>query len=467
MSAGKVLLVNPPVGTHAYRRTTVGAELLESPPISLLQVAASFAGDFRLQFLDLDLYAEQWRAKLAAVAKEFAPDYVGATANTPAFPMALECAAIAKTAAPAAKTVIGGVHPTVRPAEALESPAVDYVVHGEGDLVFRQLVDAGKPDDVPGVAYRRDGAVVVNARPPLIEDLDALGMPRHDLVEIEKYKGTSVLAPRGPAGYLESSRGCRHQCIFCNKTLFGRVFRPKSPARIVAEIESMLRAGFRWIHFIDDGFGTDVQRIVDLCEMIQKKDLKFHWTALSGFAADQWTKEALVMMKKAGCLRVSFGIESGNQAILDRVKKGTTLDQIRQGVGAARESGLETLGFFIFGLPGETAATAQQTVDFAKALRLDLAKFSVATPNPGTPLFAEWSAEGRINSHDWSRYLFNFVDDPVYTHPNLPPAELARIYRRAYRQFYLRPEFLARRLVSSLKKRTVFKDLRLWLRTKW
>jgi radical SAM superfamily enzyme YgiQ (UPF0313 family) len=467
MSAGDVLLVNPPIGYHAYGRALIGAEPLDSPPLSLLQIAASFDAGVRLQVLDLDLYASRWRPKLAETVKDFRPAYVGLTASTPAFPMALECAEIAKTAAPAAKIVIGGVHGTVYPEEAFKTPAVDYVVHGEGDLVFDRLVGAGDPVGIPGVAYRRNGAVVVNPRPPLIENLDGLGLPRHDLAEIRKYKGTSVLAPHGPAGFLESSRGCRHRCAFCTKAVFGRTFRPKSPARIVAEVEAMLRAGYRWVHFIDDGFGTDAQRIVELCRLIERKKLEFRWTALSGFAGDQWTREAFVWLKKAGCRRVSFGIESGNQAVLDQVNKDVSLDQIRQGVNAAQEAGLETLGFFILGLPGETRATAQETVDFAKALRLHLAKFAVVAPNPGTPLFAAWSAEGRIKSLDWSRYLFTFVDDPVYEHPNLSAAELGRLYRRAYRQFYLRPGFVARRFRGSWNQGTLLKDAKLLLQTKW
>ncbi|MFH1539350.1 MAG: radical SAM protein [bacterium] len=449
MRKGNILLVNPPVGTHAYGKSLIGAETLDSPPVSLPQIASPFTDDYEIKFLDLDLYVSAWKQKLSETVKAFQPEWMGVTSNTPTFNLALECAEITKKVSPGTKTVIGGVHASVYPGEALEKPFVDFAVHGEGDFVFHELVEKGNPENVPGVSYRQNGSAKINERPPLIENLDSLGLPRYDLVELEKYRGTSVLAPRGPAGYIELSRGCQHRCTFCSKAVFGKIFRPKSPERVLREVEYMLGAGFEWIHFIDDGFGTDERRIINLCGLIHAKGLKFNWTALSGVAGDQWTKEMFDMLKRAGCARVSFGIESGSQAVLDRVKKDVNLDQIRRGVAAARASGLETLGFFILGLPGETAESIEKTISFAVDSRLDLAHFSLAVPYPGSKLYCD--NEKLLRRIPWE-YFYHFNPFP---NPSLSAKELKRLLRRAIVGFYGRAR-VVRGIAASLRLNQIY-----------
>ena len=172
-------------------------------------------------------------------------------------------------------------------------------------------------------------------------------------------------------------------------------------------------------------------------------------------------------LKEDGCYEVAFGIDAGNQGILDRVGKRMTLDDVRNAVSLAKKARLETFGFFILGLPDETEETLQDTINLACELDLDLAKFAIAVPFPGTVLHQEWSERGYIIEKDWSRYLLHNLSMPLYRHPNLEWETLVHYYKKAYRDFYFRPRFIARRAYRSTVEAKVLHDLSYFLQTKW
>jgi len=466
--ARRVLLVNPPYSVATYEKVDRKAGLLQNPILSLAMIAAPVLEDgHEVRIADVELEEDPY-SYLVQELKDFQPDYVGVTGTTP---MVIEMGRVAKMAkeyCPDVVTIAGGVHVTTFPREMLEQTAFHIAVIGEGDFTLRDIVRADDLAGVPGLAFKRNGEIVTTqARPPL-DDLDQLPMPAWELYDIPRYVHSSKLVEReSPTGLLEASRGCVFKCIYCNKNVFGRKFRTKSPTRVVDEIERMLEIGFREIHIEDDGFSTDLNNAKAICDEIVRRGLEFPWTLINGIRVDRTDEELVRKLKEAGCYQVAFGVESGNQDVLDQVQKGTTKDQVREALSMTRKAGLETFAFFMFGLPGDTEATMQDTIDFACELPLDIAKFAITIPLPGTQMFDEYDQQGLIRTKDWAQYLFHDTSAPVYEHPNLEWETIVAYYKEAYRQFYFRPKVVARRVWRGIKTGHLLHDIGYALRTKW
>ncbi len=209
---------------------------------------------------------------------------------------------------------------------------------------------------------------------------------------------------------------------------------------------------------MDDMFSTNLDRAKEICRLIIKRKIKFVWNAQAGLRVDRIDEELLRLMKEAGCYATSLGIESGNQDILKIINKGITLDQVRSAVALVKKVGLQTTGFFILGLDGETEATMQDTINFAKELKLDFPKTGILVPLPGTPVFQKWDAEGRIKSRDWSHYVFHPEHNLVYEHPNLKFETILAYYNKFYKELYFSPGFVWQHFKNSVKTGKVFSD---------
>lgn len=462
----KVLLVNPPAVTAAYKDTLVGAETPNSPPVGLAQIAGSMDKSVPAKILDLDLYTDHLK-KLAETVSSFQPSHVAITGNTPSFPLMLDCAKVVKDVRPETSVIAGGVHVTIYPDEAFKYPFIDYVFSGEGDFTLKHLVEEKPRGEIEGFGYRVNGHYELNGRAAMQMELDKLPFPRYEITEFEKYKGNKLLELSSPAGYLETSRGCVKACVFCNKNMFTFTQRGKSPERVFQEMKRLTEMGFKELHIVDDAFAYDIQRVIKICELIIQNGLKIRWSGFSGITVDKADRTMLKKMKEAGVWQISFGIESGSQKVHDKLGKKITLEQVRAAVAAAKECGLETLGFFILGHHEETVETALETINFAIELELDLAKFSIIMPYPGTALFKLWEREGRILTTDWSKYACHNNKTPVYTHPNLTFKQLTGLYKKAYRDFYLRPSYIKNRFAKSIRRGQFFSDLNIALKTKW
>jgi radical SAM superfamily enzyme YgiQ (UPF0313 family) len=198
------------------------------------------------------------------------------------------------------------------------------------------------------------------------------------------------------------------------------------------------------IGVLDDSFNIDRQRVLDLCQRLVVEGLNHvPWIMINGIRANLADEEVLGAMKRAGCLRAAFGVESGNQRILDTVvDKHLTLEQVRSAFRAARAVGMETIGFFIIGLPGETEATMEDTIRFACELDPVVANFSIATPFPGTDMYKTVTAQGRMLAETWDDFVF-FEGKARFEMPGLPAELVERKWKEAYRRFYLRPKRIA------------------------
>jgi len=460
----KVLLVYPHSAMEVFKKTKVAIAVPQMPNLSLAVLASSlldFGHDVRI--LDLGISKNPIK-DLASELKSFSPDYVGVTFSTPIFYQMVEIIERVKSYDSSIVTIGGGPHTSALPEQTLRDSKLDIAVVGEGEYSLLDVV-SGKPlKSIDGVCFKKGKKTFLNPRRELIKDLSSLPFPAWDLFDIKKYKTSGLTSRKNPVGPIETSRGCPFGCTYCSKSVFGRTFRTKSVERIVDEIEYMLDCGFKEIHVMDDGFSNDMKRAKDVCDEIIRRGLEFPWNLINGIRVDRVDRELLIKMKKAGCYRASFGVESGDQNILNKINKGVTLGKVREAFKLAKETGIETLAFFMIALPGDTEETVKKSIAFAKELEADIVKVSITMPFPGTPLFCEWDSAGLIKTKNWSKYYYH-MPDAVYDHPSMDWKTIYRYYNLFYREVYFDPKFLIRKFLKDTKNGRILLDVFYFLKT--
>ena len=464
----KILFFDPPTRLGVYLKTNVSIGALSYPSLTLATLAGNLKHRHKVRILDLDLVSNFYEHLFEEI-NSFQPDIIAASAITPTYFIVRNIMRKIKEKYPSIKTVVGGVHVTALPAEAIKDGCFDIITQGEGDAIILELLSAGDIQEVGGIVYKEpaSGKMVRTLERKLVLDLNALPYPDWELFTLNKYKHSRLSARRNPVGLIETSRGCASQCNFCNKLIFGSGHRVKEPKRVVDEIEYMLKCGFKEIHIADDSFTQKIDRAKEVCIEIMKRNLKFPWALLNGVRVDMVDFDFFKLAKKAGCWQVGFGIESGDQGVLNQVNKNITLLQIKNAVNMAAKAGVDTLGFFILGLSGETEKSMAHTIGFAKSLPLSMAKFDICIPYPGTPYYNELKSEGRIKSQDWSKYNCHQIKEPLFDHPNLSWPKIIVYYKRAFREFYLRGTFVLRRFIRSFLTGDIIYDLVYFFRSKW
>jgi len=464
----RVLLVNPS-SRGFYEGSQVEEAVPFQPCLSMAMLSSSlkkYGHDVKILDFNLKTVDEE---VLVSTVKEFKPEYVGFTFVTPLFHIVQRLTCIVKKIDKKIKVVCGGPHSSSIPQRVLEESDVDIVVIGEGDIIILEIINnISNLKNVKGICFKQEKKIILNPRRELIPNLDVLPFPDWEAFDLRMYNKSSRLVSRkSPLGFIETSRGCVFDCCFCNKSLVGRTFRAKSAKRVVAEMEYMLRKGFQEIYVVDDGFTTDMGRASEVCKTIMKKNLMFPWTLTSGVRVDRVTQELFEELKMAGCYRVAFGIESGNEAVLKDFGKHIKLDQVRRAVNWATKAGLETLGFFMLALPADTESSMQDTIDFAKQLDLSVAKFTITIPYPGTKLFNDYDAKKLIKSKDWKNYDV-YKPNELFNHPTLEWDTIYKYHKKAFRSFYFRPKYIIKRFVnSSIKQRTLVTDIKSFFSIKW
>jgi radical SAM superfamily enzyme YgiQ (UPF0313 family) len=363
------------------------------PPLGLGYLASVLLEDRALQasvrIMDFGLLPHLSARETAdRIAQHGAPDIVGLSCLTNNFTASVEVAGLLKQRHPEIRIVLGGAHPSVDPQAAAACPGVDAVVYGEGEITFLELVRRAArsewADGLEGTACRCGDAIVVHPPRALIEDLDTLPTPARSLMELEKY---GLRTDDGEPVYtLITSRGCPYACTYCYKGVFGKKYRTRSAAGVLEEIgELVTDHGARHLYFGDDIFMLDATRVREICEGLLGHDLS--WSCLA--RVDSVTPELLALMKRAGCSKIHYGIESAVPEILERIRKKIDLAAVERAVLWTREAGIRSKGYFMAGLPGDTEETLARTLGFARRLPLDEVMFSLATPFPGTALWKE------------------------------------------------------------------------------
>jgi radical SAM superfamily enzyme YgiQ (UPF0313 family) len=458
----KILLLQPP-WAEVYGAYRDAARIGNAyPPLGLCYLAAVARKEGHdIRIIDAEAEGKAITA-IIKEAQEFSPNLIGITASSPIFRNARLVAQKAKQVLNA-PIILGGPHVTVMPEQAMEEgKEFDYAVYGEGEHTFLHLLDAlqkdAPPAEVPGLIWRKGKDVIVNPPRPFIKDLDGLPFPDRSLLDLSRYSwGVPGIGVRRMTTVM-TTRGCPFRCIFCSqRTMFGTAVRFRNPESILAEIEDIVRRhGVRHLAFIDDTLTLKRERMVALCEGILKKKLKITWEGWT--RAECVDEELLRIMKRAGLVRISFGIESGDPNILKIIQKDTDFQKLKKAYKAAKKTGLETRGSAMLGHPYETRTSALRTIRFLRSLKnCDQLYLNIAVPYPGTKLY-EMAHKGegglKLLTQDLSRY--RRYGDAVIEVNNLSRNDLVRLQRIGFLAFYMTP----RRIYYNLLRAGILPGLR-------
>jgi anaerobic magnesium-protoporphyrin IX monomethyl ester cyclase len=368
----------------------------------------------------------------------FVPQIAGFSATTSSFPDAADIAQLIKEQNSGVVTVCGGVHVSALREKLLaDYPAFDYFVAGEGEVTMSELAAGLDPAAIPGLIYREAGAAVANTPREHIADLDTLPFPAYEKLSgfPRDYHLPLFSYTQTPGATMITSRGCTFQCSYCDRSVFKKGFRYNSAAYIYEHMK-YLRDKFciRHVNIYDDLFTANRRRIVELCGKLAQKPLgmNFNCAVRVGYTDD----DLLMMLKTAGCLMVSLGIESADPDMLLRHKSGVSLDDVRDTVRRIQAAGLRAKGLFMMGLPGETEASIQRTSDFIMELGLDDMNMAKFTPFPGAPLWSTIRDEGTFEE-DWRLMnCLNFVFVPREIGSR---EKLDHLYNEHVKRFYSDP----------------------------
>ena len=454
----KVLLVRPK-NTEAFSLfADAGGKTI---PLGIAYIAAFLQQNgVEVKILDnlVELLDEE---QVEEYIKNYQPDIVGISATTPDIYQGFKIAEITKRVNKNIITVIGGHHVTVLPEETLKNDNVDIVVAGEGEYTSLELVKAvaGKKSlkNVKGLYYKDNGEVVFSGKRELIKDLDRLPFPARELLDMDKYTLSATRKRAlGNSDVIITGRGCPFNCNFCCKELFGRVVRLRSAKNIVDEIESLVKNyNVKELSFTDDAFTVNREHVLNVCNEITKRKINIIWACHS--RVDNIDEELIQFMKEAGCRSIAFGIESGNQNILDIVGKKITLEQAKKAIILTNKYKIFSLCGFILGLIGDTKETVMDTINFARKLNCSFGTFSILVPLPGSKTFEIAKARGLIDDKNYDRFTALSNQKPMVQMSELTPDELVYYQKLAYRKFYFRPKYFFRK-IFSIKSREDIKQ---------
>ncbi|MBM3984191.1 MAG: radical SAM protein [Planctomycetes bacterium] len=447
-----VLLINPPPPpAQRVSRGLMGGfgmivgDGLCYPPLDLLYVAAVLERDgHRVRIVDAEALGLQPDAVLAQLGDP-PPAVVGLATSSATIELDLKLVDRIKAVAPRTLTFITGSQGSKVPDLAMHGSRVDAVVRGEPEHtvaeMLRELGAGRDPLAVAGLTVRRGESIASNPDRPLLKgpELDALPFPARHLLPREPYR---IPTMEGPVQTVASSRGCPINCTYCGYVVAqGIPWRGRSAASVLAELREIVeKHGVRNVVFRDPLFAGSRERTLELCALLEAARLPLRWQCET--AIKTLDGELLAAMARAGCVSVSFGVESGNEELQRKYSRGKIKDwqHARTVVDACRRHGIATRGFFMIGFPEETPSQARQTMDLAVFLDPDTVQFTAVTPYPDTRLYKE-SRAGREEDFDYSRFSGT---TPVGVAQAMTDEQVSRAIRQAYRRFYMRPARLLR-----------------------
>lgn len=383
---------------------------------------------------------------LRQTVTDWKPDFVGISIIITELEQTKRIMRMIREILPEVPVTFGGPWPSANPEESIKTFGADFVVIGEGELVFPELVDAINKrlltDSIPGTASMINGKIKINSGHHISEDeLNKLPFPAWDLINHKLYAKTPSFATVGRRSYISivTSRGCPYRCSYCHQTM-GKVFRKRSAESVLAEMEELhFRHGFNEFEIVDDCFNLDRERMYAILTSVKEKmgEIKLHFP--NGIRADMLNPEDLILLKQAGTVSACFAIETSSPRLQNMIRKNLNIEKASMAINASVKNGIYTIGFFMIGFPTETYDEALNTAEFAINSKLHHATFTLVTTFAGTEL-AEMAAEtlkNKISTTD-PRFI-NYFNNSLNISA-MSDDELHKIFRYAYRRFYLSPK---------------------------
>ena len=427
-------------GSQKFRDKNIGV----IPPVSLLNVAAILESvGVEVSIIDVDAEALSYPQILERIS-QFSPDLIGFTISTYNFQEVLTWIKKIKedTQTP---IIIGGPHVSIYPVECMSHKEIDYAIIGEAELPLPEFVKAfqnGKNfDGIQSLAYRVKGELRIDKTLRTVDDINSIPLYARHLIKNERY--SNILTRRKNFTAMLSSRGCPYLCTFCDQK--NPPYRYRSPESFVSEIkENYEKHNIREFDIYDSTFTANRKRVIEICKLIVEQGLDVGWTIRS--RVDSVNEKVIHALKEAGCHTIFYGIESSNPEILKLMEKRIEIDRIRYIVGYTKDAGIDTLGFFMFGYPGETRETVEDSIKFSLELPLDYAQYSILGPMPKTEIYSYYRERGMEDF--WAE---NTLDPDNNKLLELKDVSLSRDEIQEYvdianRKFYGRPKNIIHKL---------------------
>jgi len=423
----RILLIYP-----YFIEERIRGEDIRPVPIGLYSVAAVLKEEgYDVEVLNWhEIHKTPEKIRETLIAKK--PDVIGFSILHGNRWGGIELARVAKEVNPHVTIVFGGIGATFLWEHFLKHfPEIDFVILGEGEYPFLDLVraleNAGQPDleRIRGLAFRKAGQPVCTDRPEPIQNLDELPIP----------------AKYFTYHHVSSSRGCAWKCSFCGSPRFwGRGIRFRSAGHFVEELEMLFRKGVTFFYVSDDAFTIDKERVIEICRRIIEKRLRITWYAIS--RVNCVDEEMLLWMRKAGCIQISYGIESGSEKIRKRLKKQIRRDQIKRAFAFTTKFGILSRAYFIYGSPGETWETVQETIDLMMEIKPLSAVFYILDIFPGTELYTDLKKHSGITDDIWLKKMEGIMY--FETAPNLSDDLILAFGKKLRTSFYENVDSFAR-----------------------
>ncbi|MEW6619424.1 MAG: radical SAM protein [bacterium] len=449
----KILLINPPAKytLKGNNPSIIDEERGYNPPLGLLYIAGYLEKRTSHQVKILDSQVEGINYdELESKIRQTNPDVVGMTTMTFTLIDVLKTAKLIKNISKEIQIVLGGPHIYIYPNETISFPEIDFLVLGEGEITFAELVDnindLEKLKNIPGLVFKANGKIYNTGSRDFITNLDELPHPARHLVPYKKY--SSLIAKRNPITTMITSRGCPYNCSFCSRPHLGKRFRAHSAKNVILEMKECIKLGINEFLIYDDTFSIDRQRVLDICDEIIKERLDIGWDIR--VRVDTVDETMLKKLKQANCERIHYGVEAGTEKILKVLRKGITLTQVEEAFRLTKKIGISTLAYFMIGSPTETKEDILQTLKFAKKLNPDFVHITITTPFPATYIYQKGLEQGIIKRDFWHDFAQNPTENfqPEYWEENLTSAELLELIDYSYKYFYTRPTYILKELLK-------------------
>ncbi len=419
----KVLLVRPDLLGTPYAISKFG---VKHQPMGLFYMASPLIREgFEIRYCD-EILLDDFEKAIA----DFKPDFIGISVSSPLFSRAKHLVSIAQKYN--CITGLGGPHITAEPDIALQESKADFGVIGESEIILPKILNGESIETLDGVAFWKNGMVEIRERTSYIDDLDAVPFPAREIADMDRYHGDTEFGfhihPKERMIRIITSRGCAFHCTFCARhKIFGRKTRKRNPENILDEMDYVHKK-YNATHFtlMDDTFTEDVRHVEGFCNEIIKRNRKYTWCAYSRVDTNP---DILKLMYDTGCRMLEFGVETGSQKVLDSIKKGITVDEIRQGFDNAKRAGMKTKAFFMVGLPAEGPMELKESIELAKEINPHYLWLSIFLPLPGSEIYENIETGKKI---DFSRESF------FHTHS----ADLNKSHRKFMLNFYVRYAYI-------------------------